>query len=96
MLEYRALGGLAVADRGDDVSIGGPRQRRLVAMLLVHRNSVVSADRLSEAVFGRGLRSRPGGVGPVAGRGRAPGPGRARQHPGHRGFGRGLRRDEPT
>jgi WD40 repeat protein/DNA-binding SARP family transcriptional activator len=51
MLEYRALGGLTIADNGDDVSVGGPRQRRLVAMLLVHRNSVVSAGRLSEAVF---------------------------------------------
>jgi DNA-binding SARP family transcriptional activator len=51
MLQYRALGGLTVADDGDDLSVGGPRQRRLVAMLLVHRNSVVSADRLSEAVF---------------------------------------------
>jgi DNA-binding SARP family transcriptional activator len=43
MLQYRALGGLTVADDGDDLSVGGPRQRRLVAMLLVHRNSVVSA-----------------------------------------------------
>jgi DNA-binding SARP family transcriptional activator len=51
MLQYRALGALTVADDGDDVSVGGSRQRRLVAMLLVHRNSVVSADRLSEAVF---------------------------------------------
>jgi WD40 repeat protein/DNA-binding SARP family transcriptional activator len=51
MLKYRALGGLTIADNGDDVSVGGPRQRRLVAMLLVHRNSVVSAGRLSEAVF---------------------------------------------
>jgi WD40 repeat protein/DNA-binding SARP family transcriptional activator len=51
MLQYRALGGLTIADNGEDVGVGGPRQRRLVAMLLVHRNSVVSSDRLSEAVF---------------------------------------------
>jgi WD40 repeat protein/DNA-binding SARP family transcriptional activator len=51
MLQYRALGGLTVADDGEDVGVGGPRQRRLVAMLLVHRNSVVSSGRLSEAVF---------------------------------------------
>jgi WD40 repeat protein/DNA-binding SARP family transcriptional activator len=51
MLQYRALGGLTVADNGEDVGVGGPRQRRLVAMLLVHRNSVVSSGRLSEAVF---------------------------------------------
>ena len=51
MVEYRALGGMTVSDNGDEVSVGGPRQRRLVAMLLIHRNTVVSADQLSEAVF---------------------------------------------
>jgi WD40 repeat protein/DNA-binding SARP family transcriptional activator len=51
MVEYRALGVLTVTREGDPVAIGGPRQRRLVAMLLVHRNSVVSADRLADAVF---------------------------------------------
>ena len=51
MLEFQALGGLTVTDDGDEVSIGGPRQRRLVAMLLIHRNAVVSVDRLAEAVF---------------------------------------------
>jgi WD40 repeat protein/DNA-binding SARP family transcriptional activator/energy-coupling factor transporter ATP-binding protein EcfA2 len=51
MVEYRALGGLTLSDNGDEVSVGGPRQRRLVAMLLIHRNTVVSADQLSEAVF---------------------------------------------
>jgi WD40 repeat protein/DNA-binding SARP family transcriptional activator len=51
MLQYQALGGLTVADNDDELSVGGPRQRRLVAMLLVHRDSVVSADQLAEAVF---------------------------------------------
>ncbi|MGH9192870.1 MAG: BTAD domain-containing putative transcriptional regulator [Acidimicrobiales bacterium] len=51
MVEYCALGGLTLSDNGDDVSVGGPRQRRLVAALLIDRNTVVSADRLSEAVF---------------------------------------------
>jgi WD40 repeat protein/DNA-binding SARP family transcriptional activator len=51
MVEYRALGGLTVVSDGGEVSVGGARQRRLVAMLLMHRNQVVSADRLSEAVF---------------------------------------------
>ncbi|HEY5888856.1 MAG TPA: BTAD domain-containing putative transcriptional regulator, partial [Acidimicrobiales bacterium] len=31
--------------------IGGPRQRRLLAMLLIHANAVVSVDRLADAVF---------------------------------------------
>jgi DNA-binding SARP family transcriptional activator len=51
MLEYRALGGLGVVDGADELNVGGPRQRRLVAMLLVNRNCVVSVDRLGEAVF---------------------------------------------
>jgi WD40 repeat protein/DNA-binding SARP family transcriptional activator len=52
MIRFQALGGLSVTDdtRGD-VGIGGPRQRRLLAMLLIHRNSVVSVDRLADAVF---------------------------------------------
>ena len=51
MLEYRALGGLCVVDDGDDVNLGGPRQRRLAAALLIDRNRVVSVDRLGEVVF---------------------------------------------
>ena len=51
MLRFHALGALTVSENGDDVSVGGPRQRRLVAMLLIHRNAVVSVDRLADAVF---------------------------------------------
>jgi WD40 repeat protein/DNA-binding SARP family transcriptional activator len=51
MLEYRALGGLSVVDGGDELSLGGPRQRRLAAVLLIDRNRVVSVDRLGEVVF---------------------------------------------
>lgn len=51
MLEYGVLGGLHVARDGDELSVGGPRQRRLLTMLLIHRNEVVSTDRLVEAVF---------------------------------------------
>jgi WD40 repeat protein/DNA-binding SARP family transcriptional activator len=51
MLEYRALAGLSIMEGSDELNLGGPRQRRLVAMLLVNRNSVVSADRLGDAVF---------------------------------------------
>jgi WD40 repeat protein/DNA-binding SARP family transcriptional activator len=51
MLQFHALGGLAITDDGEQVSIGGPRQRRLLAMLLIHRNAVVSVDRLADAVF---------------------------------------------
>ena len=51
MVQFHALGALTVTNNGDELSIGGPRQRRLVAMLLIHRNSVVSVDRLADAVF---------------------------------------------
>ena len=51
MIELRALGTLAVVRDGSEVSVGGPRQRRLLAILLIHRNSVVSIDRLADAVF---------------------------------------------
>jgi WD40 repeat protein/DNA-binding SARP family transcriptional activator len=51
MLRFHALGGLTLSANGEDVSVGGPRQRRLVAMLLIHRNAVVSVDRLADAVF---------------------------------------------
>ena len=51
MIEFRSLGSLAVLERGDVVSVGGARQRRLLAMLLIHRGTVVSVDRLAEAVF---------------------------------------------
>ena len=51
MLEFRALGGLSVVDGGAEQRVGGPRQRRLAAVLLIHRNQVVSVDRLGEVVF---------------------------------------------
>ncbi|GAA1479531.1 hypothetical protein GCM10009623_39770 [Nocardioides aestuarii] len=51
MIRFHALGGLTVTDGEDEVAIGGPRQRRLLAMLLIHRNHVVSVDRLADAVF---------------------------------------------
>ncbi len=51
MIEFRSLGSLTVTIDGVAVPVGGPRQRRLLAMLLIHRDSVVSVDRLAEAVF---------------------------------------------
>ena len=51
MVEFRALGGVRVSDGGRDLNVGGPQQRRLLAMLLVHRNAVVSVDRLIDTVF---------------------------------------------
>jgi WD40 repeat protein/DNA-binding SARP family transcriptional activator len=51
MVEFHALGGVTVTRDGAEVNVGGPRQRRLLAMLLIHGNTVVSVDRLADAVF---------------------------------------------
>jgi DNA-binding SARP family transcriptional activator len=51
MLKFRVLGGLRVVDGDEELTVGGPRQRRLLAMLLLSRDCVVSVDRLAEAVF---------------------------------------------
>ena len=51
MIEFRALGALEVIVDGDVAAVGGSRQRRLLTMLLIHRNSVVSVGTLAEAVF---------------------------------------------
>ena len=51
MVEFHALGGVRVTADGAEVNVGGPRQRRLLAALLIHRNEVVSVDRLTDAVF---------------------------------------------
>lgn len=51
MVQFRALGGVSVTHGDDEVNVGGSRQRRLLAMLLINRNTVVSVDRLADAVF---------------------------------------------
>jgi WD40 repeat protein/DNA-binding SARP family transcriptional activator len=50
-LEFRILGPLAVAADGEPVSVGGPKQRALLAMLLLSANRVVSRDRLIGELF---------------------------------------------
>jgi DNA-binding SARP family transcriptional activator len=51
-VEFRILGPLQVVDRGRTVSIGGARQRSLLALLLLNANDLVSADRLVEGLWG--------------------------------------------
>jgi predicted ATPase/DNA-binding SARP family transcriptional activator len=46
------LGSVGVRVDGDAVHIGGEKPRRLLAMLVLHRNSVVSADRLAHVMWG--------------------------------------------
>jgi DNA-binding SARP family transcriptional activator len=50
-LEFRILGPLEVVSDGRRLDLGGPKQRALLAVLLLDANRVVSADRLIEALW---------------------------------------------
>ena len=50
-MEFRILGPLEVADGERVVDLGGPRERVLLARLLISANLVVSADRLAEDLW---------------------------------------------
>ncbi len=50
-MHYAVLGGVEAQDADGFVSVGGPVQRRLLGVLLVHANHSVSKDRLLEALF---------------------------------------------
>jgi YVTN family beta-propeller protein len=52
-MDYRILGRLEVCDDGRDVALGGEKPRALLAILLLHRNEVVSADRLTDELWGQ-------------------------------------------
>ncbi|GAC60528.1 putative regulatory protein [Gordonia sihwensis NBRC 108236] len=52
MLEYRVLGPLVVRRDGMPVDPGSPKQRAVLAALLLARGAVVSTDRLVHAVWG--------------------------------------------
>jgi DNA-binding SARP family transcriptional activator len=51
-LDFRLLGPLEVFDGARAVVIGGGKRRSLLALLLLHGNEVVSADRLIDALWG--------------------------------------------
>jgi YVTN family beta-propeller protein len=60
-LTFRVLGPLEVLDGDTPLSLGGPRQRALLALLLLDANKVVSRDRLIEELFsGQDSRSADG------------------------------------
>src|SRR4051794_25283988 len=53
MLRFGILGSIEVYDyEGRAVAVGGPRQVRLLALLLVHAGRAVSTDRLRDALWG--------------------------------------------
>ena len=51
-MEYRILGPFEVSDNGRGIEIGGPKQRALLAVLLLHANEVVSPDLLIDELWG--------------------------------------------
>jgi YVTN family beta-propeller protein len=52
VLEFRILGPFEVMDDGRSLNIGGPRQRALLAILVLRRGEVVSSDRLVDLLWG--------------------------------------------
>jgi DNA-binding SARP family transcriptional activator len=51
-MEFRILGPLEVWDGGGEVSLGGPKPRALLALLLLRPNELVPADRLIDELWG--------------------------------------------
>ena len=59
-MRFRILGPLEVWDEGSEVSLRGPKPRALLAVLLLHANEVVPADRLIDDVWGDDSPERAG------------------------------------
>jgi YVTN family beta-propeller protein len=51
-MEFKVLGPLEIADNGRVLRLGSGRQLALVALLLVHRNSVVPTERIVDELWG--------------------------------------------
>jgi predicted ATPase/DNA-binding SARP family transcriptional activator len=51
-VEFRILGPVQVTHEGSELPVGGPRHRRLLAVLLLHADEVVPVDRLVDALWG--------------------------------------------
>src|SRR4029450_5327648 len=49
---FRLLGPLEVEVGGKPLQLGGPRQRALLALLLIHAGEVVPTDRLVDELWG--------------------------------------------
>jgi DNA-binding SARP family transcriptional activator len=50
-MEFRILGPLEVLDGGEAIKLPGPKQRSLLALLVLHANEVVSSDRLIDELW---------------------------------------------
>src|SRR5262245_34048275 len=61
-MEFRILGPLEVRHDGGEVPLGGRRPRALLAVLLLHANEVVPADRLIDELWGDDTPDRAAGA----------------------------------
>ena len=51
MTEFRILGPLEVVDSTGSIALGGPKQRALLGLLLVHAGEVLSTDRIVDVLW---------------------------------------------
>jgi DNA-binding SARP family transcriptional activator len=51
-VDFRILGPLQVLDREGEVPLGSPKERAVLAVLLLHAGAVVSRQRLIDALWG--------------------------------------------
>jgi len=52
LIEFRVLGSFEVLEGERSLALGGPQQRALLAVLLLHRGETVSTDRLIDELWG--------------------------------------------
>src|SRR5829696_7532141 len=50
-MDFRILGPVEASANGEPIALGGPKQRALLAILLLNADRVVSSDRLIEALW---------------------------------------------
>ena len=50
-MEYRILGPFDIRQAGESLHLGGGRQRALLALLVLHANTVVSIDRIIDSLW---------------------------------------------
>ena len=55
---FSLLGPVEALVDGESVALGAPKQRALLAVLLLGRGAVVSRDRLTDALWGENHRPR--------------------------------------
>src|ERR687883_716704 len=51
-MEFSILGPLEVHDHGCQIELGGPKQRALLGVLLLHANESISSERLIDELWG--------------------------------------------